>query len=340
MWRKFPGLTAIAFALISCRAERAPQQIADTTGVLRPVVTETQVNTGTYGMFSQVRWAFPPNRAGVLVVVDAVGVEAEMVPDGFLFALEEPTFTLQVDSVWDVAPRPDWGAVAYSRAYVVGFGESEVVPPAHWEAVSRATGIDTTTLRVSSFSTTGMAYARGIAHPRMVQVPQDPRAEGGAQLQPRAFPIARGWRLRWSADGSLLGLGSNPQMVQDDEQSASWTALDPGSGAVSSALPGGTRLVEPEWVTGPHLGYGLELNVTDAPPITVRSRGLNYVIESRRGIITIRDPAFQTQTPVPVGPGVALAASGSGRYIVALRPRANVAEYDIPVEVVVYTVVL
>jgi hypothetical protein len=334
-------LAAAALFLLACRAERAPQVVDESDGVLSPVVTATSVNNGTYGMIARVRWLLSPDRTGLLVVVNAVGVEAEAVPDGFFFALEQPTFALQVDTVWDVAPRPDWRAVAYSRAYVVGFGESEVIPPAQWEAVSRATGLDTAALRTSSFSVTGMAYARGIAQPVVVNVPDDPRADAAAQAaQPRAYPIARGWRLRWIADGSLLALGSNPQMVQDDAPSQSWTALDPASGAVSTALPGGSRLVEPQWTQGPDVGIGMPVNLNDAPPITVRANGMNYVIESQRGIITIRDPAFQTHVPVPIGPGVALAASASGRYIVALRPRQEPREHEVPVEVVVYTVVL
>jgi hypothetical protein len=338
MIRPLFTLALVLLAGSACRTERAPQQVDDQTGVLRPVITTTPVNNGTYGMIAQVRWMLSPDRSGIAVVVDAVGVEAESVPDGFVFARENPTFLLQVDSVWDVVPRPDWRAVAYSRAHVVGYGESEVIAPAQWEAVSRVTGLDTATLRTSSFSTTGMAYARGIAQPVVVMVPEDPRAGESAQTaQPRVYPIARGWRLRWVGDGSVLALGSNPRMVQDDSPSESWTALDPATGAVTGSLPGGTRLVEPRWEAGPDVGIGMPVNTTDAPPITVRSGGMNYIVESQRGIVTIRDPAYATHAPVAVGTGVALAATASGRYVVALRPRQEPREHESPVEVVVYT---
>jgi hypothetical protein len=341
---RFPlaaAIVAAAMALSACTTERAPRDTSDTAGVLRPVVTVTSVNDGTYGMIARVRWALSPDRRVLLAVVNAVGVEAEAVPDGFFFGTEEPAFAVQVDTVWDVAPSPDWRSVAFSRAYVIAHGESEIVPPEMWDAVARASGIDTATLRGAAFDASGMAYVKGIAQPAVITVPADPRATDAAEAaQPRFFPVPRGWRVRWTADGSVIALGANPLVVQDDAMSESWSALDPRSGAVSVALPAGTKLVEPRWVQGPELGFGMPVNVTDAPPITVRNGELNYIIESQRGVISIRDPAFQTRAAIPVGSGVALAATASGRYIVAVRPRQTALQSEIPVEVVVYTVTL
>jgi hypothetical protein len=334
-------LAAVVAALSACATERAPQDVSDTPGVLRPVVTVTAVNDGTYGMIARVRWALSPDRRALLTVVNAVGVEAEAVPDGFFFGVEDPAFAVQVDTVWDVAPAPDWRSVAFSRAYVISHGESETVPPEMWDAVARVSGIDTATLRGAAFDASGMAYMKGIAQPAVITVPTDPRAADAAQAaQPRFFPVPRGWRVRWTADGSLLALGANPLMVQDDAPSESWSALNPRSGAVSVGLPAGTQLVEPQWIQGPELSIGMPVNVTDGPPITVRHNGLNYIIESQRGVISIRDPAFQTRAAIPVGSGVALAATASGRYIVAVRPRQMARENEMPVEVVVYTVTL
>ncbi|HUF64946.1 MAG TPA: hypothetical protein VMM17_03135 [Gemmatimonadaceae bacterium] len=336
-----PAVAAAAVALAACATERAPQAVSDTAGVMRPVVTVTSVNDGTYGMIARVRWALSPDRRALVAVVNAVSVEAEALPDGFFFGVEEPAFAVQVDTVWDVAPAPDWRSVAFSRAYVIAHGESEVVPPEMWDAVARASGIDTATLRGAAFDASGMAYMKGIAQPAVITVPADPRATDAAQAaQPRFFPVPRGWRLRWTADGSLLALGSNPRMVQDDAPSESWSGLDPRTGAVSVALPTGTQLVEPLWVHGPELGIGMPVNVTDAPPITVRHGGLNYIIESQRGVISVRDPAFQTRAAIPVGGGVALAATAGGRYILAVRPRQTARQHEMPVEVVVYTVTL
>jgi hypothetical protein len=335
------ALLAAALVLTACRAERSPQHVEDEAGMLRPIVTITPVNRGTYGMIAQVRWMHSPDRTGILVVVNAVGIEAEAVPNGFFFGLEQPTFATQVDSVWDVVPSPDWRTVAFSRAHTVGYGEDPEIPDEQWESVSRATGIDIATLRASAFPTTAMAYAQGIAQPAIIQVPPDPRAQNVAvDVRPRTFPIARGWQLRWSADGNILALGSNPRTVQDDSPSESWSALDPRTGSYTVALPAGTQLVQPQWVEGPNVGVSEPFNVTSAPPIQVRARAVNYILESERGVITIRDPAFETHLPVTVGPGVALAASASGRFVVALRPRQEARPHEPPVEVVVYTLTL
>jgi hypothetical protein len=334
-------LLAAALTATACRAERSPQHVEDETGMLRPIVTITPVNRGTYGMIAQVRWMHSPDRSGILVVVNAVGIEAEAVPDGFFFGLEEPTFATQVDSVWDVVPSPDWRTVAFSRAHTVGYGEDPEIPLEQWEALSRTTGIDVATLQSSAFPTTAMAYAQGIAQPAVIQVPRDPRAPNvAAEVRPRTFPIPRGWRLRWTPDGNILALGSNPRFVQDHTPSESWSALDPRTGAYTGALPAGAQLVEPQWVEGPNVGVSEPYNVLSAPPIQVRARGVNYILESERGVITIRDPAFETHLPVTVGPGVALAASASGRFVVALRPRQEAREHEPPVEVVVYTLTL
>jgi len=42
--------------------------------------------------------------------------------------------------------------------------------------------------------------------------------------------------------------------------------------------------------------------------------------------------------PITVGPGIALAATATGRFILALAPRQKAGQYDHPLELVVYTV--
>lgn len=326
-------------ALTACATEQRDQR-ADTTAPARPIVTTTAVNDGTYGMGAQARWAFSPDRRGILVVVDPVGAEAEPVPNGFFFGLEQPAFAVQVDTVWDVAPSPDWRSVAYSRAYVLSSAE-DTVPAAMWQQLARETGIDATTLQTASFSASAMAYARGVAQPAIIRVPADPRAPyAETAARPQVFPVPRGWRIRWTQDGSTIALGANPRQVQDHTPSVGWSALDPRTGQLHGSLPSTTRLVEPQWVKGPELYYGMTLDFSTAPTITVKQGGLNYLIESQRGVISLRDPAFETHAAIPVGPGIALAATASGRYIVALAPRSRVRPNELPVEVVVYTVTL
>jgi hypothetical protein len=331
----------LACALAACAREQVDQTSADSVRLARPVVTRTSVNDGTYGMSAQVRWAFSPDRRGILVVVDPVAVEAEPVPNGFFFGLEQPAFAVQVDTVWDVAPAPDWRAVAYSRAYVLSSGEADSVPTAMWAQLARETGIDVPTLQTSSFAASAMAYARGVAQPAVIRVPPDPRgAHAETAARPQVFPVPRGWRVRWTQDGSTIALGANPRQVQDATPSVGWSALDPRTGQLHGSLPSTTRLVEPQWVKGPELYYGMTADFSTAPTINVRQGGLNYLIESQRGVISLRDPAFETHAAIPVGPGIALAATASGRYIVALAPRSRIRPNELPVEVVVYTVTL
>jgi hypothetical protein len=332
----------LALVLGACARDDVREPAADTTAAARPVITATAVNDGTYGMMSSVRWAFSPDRRALLVVVNPAGVEAEAVPDGFFFGVEEPAFALQVDTVWDVAPAPDWRAVAYSRAFVLHSGEADSVPQQMWDDVARATGMDAATLRASAFDASGMAYAKGVAQPVLIRVPPDPRAAGAAEIaRPRAFPIARGWRIRWTADGNTIALGGNPAVVQDQAPAQGWTALEARTGAVHGSLPANARMAEPNWVRGPELQLGVQTaNITSAPPISVRQGGLTYLIESANGVITLRDPAFQTRAAIPVGAGVALAATASGRYIVALRPRQSPRQNEMPLEIVVYTVTI
>jgi len=305
-----PNMRALVILLpafvAACAVEDVRDRPADTTAAGQPVVTATLVNKGTYGMMASVRWAFSPDRRAVLVVVNAAGVEAEAVPDGFFFGVEDPAFALQVDTVWDVVPAPDWRAVAYSRAFVLHSGEMDSVPQQMWDDVARATAINAAALRAGAFDASAMAYAKGVAQPVLVRVPPDPRAEDAAQVaRPRAFPIARGWRIRWTADGNTIALGGNPAMVQDHSPAQGWTALEAATGAIHGSLPANTRLVEPTWVRGPELQLGMPApNMTSAPPITVRRGELTYFIETTNGVITLRDPAFQTRASIPVGAGV------------------------------------
>ena len=76
-----------------------------------------------------------------------------------------------------------------------------------------------------------------------------------------------------------------------------------------------------------------------APNIDVGTGPSAMIIESARGIITLRPVASTgSAQPITVGPGIALAATATGRFILALAPRQKAGQYDHPVELVVYTV--
>jgi hypothetical protein len=290
-------------------------------------------------MRSQIRWVMPPDSTAILVVVDPVGIENDPIPNAFFFGSETRNFQTRMDSVWDVAPAPNWQAIAFSRAYTVRGDQNDTIPPAEWIALSRRTGIDTATLVQSSFPASGMTSLRGIAQPGVIRIPADIRAPNATdEAAPRTFSIARGWQVRWTPDGASIALGNNPARADDNEQSASWTDMDSKSGAIHGSFPEGAKLAVPRWVKGPVLEQASPVDMTGAPRLTVKVGAKNYAIESARGVITARESGDSTSVPFTIGSGKAIVATRGGRYILALAPRRNAVANEMPVEAVVYTV--
>jgi hypothetical protein len=153
------------------------------------------------------------------------------------------------------------------------------------------------------------------------------------------FPVARGWRVRWTSDGTTLALGNPPAHGGDNEPSQTWSALDPATGALHGSLPSNTSLYEPQFTNGPTFELSTPVPMDKSPPITVTRGAKTFVIESERGVITISEttPGAQKSQRV-VGAGMALASTAGGRYVVAIAPRAKPEPHGMTVEPVVYTV--
>ncbi len=328
-----------ALVLSACAKEvQRKESTSDTTNVA-PVVSTIEVSHGAAGMSERVGWLLSADRKSILVVADPTGVEAEPVPNGFVFGDETTGFQLQVDSVWDVAVSPDWKSVAFSRAYQIADG-SGATDPVYLSDLARRTSIDTAALRAGSFASSGMSSARAMAQPGVVRVPTDPHsATAGDSASPKMFPIARGWRVRWTSDGSLIALGNAPARALDAEPSQSWTALDPKTGEFHGSLPATSKIVEAALTYGPVLHSGSGPDLTSAPPIKARRDGKELTIVSERGVITLTVSGDSSvATPYVVGPGIAVAATGGGRFIVAIAPRGKIGAGESPVELVVYRV--
>lgn len=338
---RFPTLiAAVSLLLAACVVDSSKKQTAADTTHLGPVITVTPVNRGTTGMAERLLWAFSSDRKSVLVVADPGGVENEPVPNGFFFGDETRGFQTQMDSVWDVEPSPDWKWIGFGRAYGVVRGEgtgTDLIAD-----VSRRTSIDTATLRAGSFASSGMSMARAVAQPGVIHIPDNPRLQSAADSSaPRLFPIARGWRVRWTTDGSTLALGNNPGRAEDNEPSQTWAALDPRTGQLHGSLPGNASLADVKFTMGPTLDRSVPIDMTQSPPIKIERGNQTFNILSERGVITI------TQTPTAagttaaqriVGAGIALAATAGGRYIIALAPKSNPDPNGLTIEPVVYTV--
>jgi len=337
-------LLPLAAFLNSCVDAAPVRSAADSTSAARlaPVITSVRVNQGTYGMASRVKWIMSPDSSAILAMADPVGVENEALPNGFFYGSESRNFQTRMDSVWDVAPSPDWGTIAFSRAYVLNPREQDSIPAAMWQEIARRTGMDTATVRTGSFASSGMSMARAIAQPGTITVPADARAAGASDdAAPRMYPIALGWRVRWTPDGSIVALGGSPARVQDDEPSATWASLDPKSGAFHGTLPANAQLVVPRWFDGPVLDVSVAVDMQGAPAIKVSSGNRTFSIESARGVITTREttPGVDSVSRTfPIGSGKALVATKGGRYILALSPRVNAVAHEVPVEAVVYVV--
>ena len=332
----FVGVLTLAGCLVDSTKK---ESTADTTRAA-PVVTVTPVNRGTHGMMERVFWTFSPDRKAVLVVGDPVGVENEPVANGFFFGDEARGFQTQVDSVWDVQPSPDWKWIGFGRAYTVnggrGTGDDRSID------VSRRTGIDTATIRVGSFASSSMSESRAVAQPGVIHIPDNPRqSAAGDSAAPKLFPIARGWRIRWTTDGSTLALGNSPGRAEDNEPSQTWAAMDPVTGALHGTLPSSAKLAEVKMTAGPQLGRGLPIDMSHSPPIEIQRGNQTFSIQSDRGVITLVDTtpgAGNKSGTRVVGAGIALAATRGGRYIVAIAPRSSSDSNEISVEPVVYTV--
>jgi len=327
------------FTLAGCLVDSTKKESTADTTRAAPLVIVTPVNRGTHGMAERVLWTFSPDRNAVLVVADPGGVENEPVPNGFFFGDEARGFQTQMDSVWDVAPSPDWKWLGFGRAYSVvggaGTGTDQLTE------VSRRTSIDTATLRAGSFPSSGMSMSRAVAQPGVIHIPADPRQlAAGDSAAPKLFPVARGWRVRWTTDGTTLALGNSPARATDTEPSQTWAALDPITGAMHGTLPANVSLAEVKMTGGPTLDRSLPIDMTQSPPIQIRRGTQTFTILSNRGVITIADPPGVGSTGAQrvVGAGIALAATAGGRYIIALAPRSTPDPGGSSVEPVVYTV--
>jgi len=291
-------------------------------------------------MAERVLWAFSPDRKSVLVVADPGGVENEPVPNGFFFGDEARGFQTQMDSVWDVVPSPDWKWIGFGRAYTVvaggGTGTDLLTD------VSRRTSIDTATLRAGSFPASGMSMARAVAQAGVIHIPDNPRGLAAADsAAPKLFPVARGWRVRWTTDGSTLALGNSPARAVDNEPSQTWSALDPATGAQHGTLPSSAKLADVKFTGGPTLDRSLPIDMNQSPAIQIQRGNQTFNIQSERGVITLVETtpaAVNKPAPRVVGAGIALAATAGGRYIIALAPRAKPDPNEIAIEPVVYTV--
>lgn len=311
---------------------------------LRPpsrVVTH-EVHTGPHGMAAQVRWILSPDRRAIIVVEDPVGVEAEPVPDGFLFANEATGAVVQLNGVWDVAPSPDWTRLAFGRAFVFRSGEAETIPAREWQRLFAWLPEDVAApseaelqrrLEPYTFAASGMSYARALGFAQVFDVGALGAGRVAVVEGPTLWP--EGWRVRWTPSGDTLAVGSAPRTVQDDAAATRWTLVRPRGTRSwrdsAGVAPAGLRLIEQTWVEGPTIDISIAIDMQRERTIAV-SGGM---VVSRDSVVALAAGGDTTR----IGAGTVLAATRDARFVAALAPNPSREEFAPKVRLVVYELV-
>jgi hypothetical protein len=334
-------LVLVAVAACSSRTMREARDSA--TPAHTPsaeLIVVVRVNTGSHGMAARVRWMTPADGHAILAMEDPVGVEAEPVLNGFVFASEPKGTILQIDGVWDVAPSPDWSKLAIGRGIVLRGGESDSIPAAEWTRLEGWLPQDMAApsiaalrreLRPHLFPASGMAYAWGIGLAQIIDLSRF--GPGRAPVVEGPTVALDGWRVRWTRGGDSVGAGAAPVRVEDHGPPSRW-AIVPADARdyhrPRRTAPDSSALMPVKWVEGPTIDLSVDVDVNAPTLLEVAAAR----VESRDGIIT---RTTRGGTNLRVGPGLPHAATGSGTFILALVPRTS-GETEPKVELVLYAI--
>lgn len=304
--------------------------VADSAVLRTPTVQALRANDGTAGAIAVARWRASPDGRAMVVVEDAAGVENEPLPDGFIY-VSDGGAVIQRDSVWDVAPSPDWGRLAYGSAFIISVRGRDSVAVRQWAVVAGRTNLDVNVVRRGAFPVSSMNHDLGFAQP--VVEPTHPDSQGRSRLLDqvrRPVPVSGGWRLRWTADGRTLAVGLSPtSRARDDSPPAGWLAVDADDYLLRGPLSEG-RAVQPTWTMGPVIDASVPL-----PLERRRAAVAGGWVESEGGWVVMQATRTGGARQV-VGPGVLLGATRSGEFVAAIAPDPSAGKEDPPVRTVVY----
>ena len=303
-------------------------------------------------MAARVRWRLSPDRLSLLVVEDPASVEADPLANGVIFASERRSALVHIEDVWDAAPSPDWRWLAYAKAFVLRGEHRDTIAAKRWGPVARrlaalaspgdaarASQLEQQLARelaARSFPVSGMAIMYGAASTHVIRL--DTLAIGARDLTDTLPPVhLAGWRLRWLR-GDTLAIGQRPARGQDDAPADRWDLVIPTSdaGGLSpriAVITDSSRFAPLDWASGPTLDISTAIDIDADKQIDAGAAR----VQSRGGTIFVTRPG--DATPVPVGPGLPLAATANARYIAAIAPRANRREHETPTIAVVYEVI-
>lgn len=320
-----------------------------------PGVDLWAVNGGTSGMASRTRWALSPDGRAIIVMEDVAGTENGPLPNGVLVAGEVEGHVLQMDSVWDAAPSPDWRLLAVGRALLVDGGRGGPTS-AQWRAAARSLPDDVirdlapgernaqweawveAQLRAHAFPASGMTMGSAVGIAQVIPIDSvlgmDP-ARRAALARPRAVRF-EGWRVAWSPSGDTLAVGSAPRYPRDDLPPPRWTLYRPTATGTLGEATDSASFARVPWVQGPVLDVSITINLQkDTVLETRRAR-----VESKQGFIRVTRRGARADEGKIIGPGKPLAVTANGRFVVALVPRPNAKEGERGSSLVVYRVIL
>ncbi len=291
-------------------------------------------------MAARIRWLLPADGHAIVAMEDPAGVEAEPVLNGVVFASEKTGGVLQVNGVWDVAPSPDWSRLAIGRGFVLRGGESDSIPDAEWTRLEAWLPEDVAApsiaalrrmLRPHLFPASGMGYAWGIGLTQVIDLARF--GSGRAPVVSGPIVALDGWRVRWTSAGDSVAAGAAPLRAEDRAAPARWMIV-PASARDYRGTPlsrtDSSGLVTPHWIEGPTIDISVPADARAPTVLTVAGAR----VESRDGIITRTLPGGRVTR---VGPGLPLAATASGAFVLALVPR-GAAEGEPAVELVLYAI--
>lgn len=138
----------VAFALRRDRHDGTIAVVHDSGAVGPSAVTGfTRVRYGTDGAIGRPRWAHSPDQRLLLVVEEATAAGDDSAPGGFVLAAEPAMTFVQMDSVWDVIPAPDWDRIAVRRPRLLdserdGAIAEELGATMRWVTIDPATGTE------------------------------------------------------------------------------------------------------------------------------------------------------------------------------------------------------
>lgn len=298
-------------------ASNVPVALLSDSAVLpRLTVLAERVNGGGVGDHARLRWMTRGDGRAILVVEDAAGASDGAAPDGFLYAAEGDPI-VQRDSVWDVAPSPDWKRLAYGSAFLIRASGRDSVGVRQWAAVAGRTNLGVNVIRRNAFQVNGAAGVFGFAQP--VVQPVEPDSLNASRLLDqvrRPAPMAGGWRVRWSADGRTVGIGLAPERdVRDDSPAVEWLSMEADGYLLRGTLPPGSGFVVPEWTMGPTIDSAMSSAPGDARRLAIAGGWA----ESRDGWVSVQGDISGGER-YGVGPGTLLAASRSGELLAVLAP--------------------